>query len=397
MYGHVIASNPLGEIYISPMASIIQQIKNELGAEEVILPEPLSAITKLTCHHMAQESDGAFHLLEELNNLIGCTSRTSISRRDARCWERSAERKTLSSLASITLSRIKELDPERSQILRTFIIRGELVPSSFRDATPPGDIQPHRSPFESQRPGAGLPSPPPSPSRPGEPSLPREEGIYPDWDALSTQPDLSKQRLSFPHQHVASPSIKKPLLEGSGRPDGSGLEADPPSVNKTLAYAQETPHRPRSRRNSLEEDMFYHEVMSSRPTKPPSYETAMKAVICKQRARGYQESPAEYGSKVEPPPEYRCDINLAGTFMQKMEIENVTKRAEYRNWRMVYAELHGTAFTLYNVKKERGWWAKNNQGPDFHPDSPPWVKKGSVEKVYSLSHGDVGIAADYKK
>jgi hypothetical protein len=28
------------------------------------------------------------------------------------------------------------------------------------------------------------------------------------------------------------------------------------------------------------------------------------------------------------------------------------------------------------------------------PDNPPWVKKGKLEKTYSLLYADVGIAAE---
>ncbi|KAL2171113.1 hypothetical protein VTG60DRAFT_3804 [Thermothelomyces hinnuleus] len=151
----------------------------------------------------------------------------------------------------------------------------------------------------------------------------------------------------------------------------------------------------RPRRMSMEEDMFYREVMTSRPAKPPSYESAMKAALAAQRRA--QAAPANVADEVLPP--YSCDINLEGVFMRKMEIEEMTKRAEYRDWRMVYVELRGTALNIYSVKKERGWWPSSSKhdGPDISPDHPPWVKKSTLERAYSLLHADAGIAADYRK
>ncbi|KAJ4304183.1 hypothetical protein N0V88_001795 [Collariella sp. IMI 366227] len=126
------------------------------------------------------------------------------------------------------------------------------------------------------------------------------------------------------------------------------------------------------RRMSMEEDMFYREMMTSRPAKPPSYESAVKAAINAQRKAERSPGPHHEPGDVLPP--YSCAVQMEGVFMRKMEIEETTKRAEYRDWRMVYVELRGTALNIYNVKKERG-----------------------LEKSYSLLHADAGIAADYRK
>ena len=151
----------------------------------------------------------------------------------------------------------------------------------------------------------------------------------------------------------------------------------------------------RPRRMSMEEDMFYRQLMTSRPAQPPSYDSAMKAIAAAQRrALGAGRQVPE-----DVLPQYSCGIHMEGVFMRKMEIEETTKRAEYRDWRMVYVELRGTALNIYSVKKERGWWSSSSKhdGPDISPDSPPWVKKATLEKSYTLLHADAGIAADYRK
>lgn len=164
--------------------------------------------------------------------------------------------------------------------------------------------------------------------------------------------------------------------------------------------ASEAPSAARPRRMSMEEDMFYRDVMTSRPAKPPSYETTLKTAMAAQRRAAALERTS--GGFSHPPPAdvlppYSCDVHIEGVFMRKMEIEDTSKRAEYRNWQMVYVELHGTALNIYNVKKERGWWSTKHDGPEISPDSPPWVKKASLERSYSLLHADAGIAADYRK
>ncbi|EAQ91254.1 hypothetical protein CHGG_03189 [Chaetomium globosum CBS 148.51] len=154
----------------------------------------------------------------------------------------------------------------------------------------------------------------------------------------------------------------------------------------------------RPRRMSMEEDMFYRELMTSRPAKPPSYDSAVKAAVAAQR-RAQAASGQGIARHITEDvlPQYSCAVHMEGVFMRKMEIEETTKRAEYRDWRMVYVELRGTALNVYSVKKERGWWSSSkHDGPDILPDNPPWVKKSTLEKSYSLLHADAGIAADYR-
>ncbi|KKA29717.1 hypothetical protein TD95_003820 [Thielaviopsis punctulata] len=93
-------------------------------------------------------------------------------------------------------------------------------------------------------------------------------------------------------------------------------------------------------------------------------------------------------------PSYSCSVECEGVFERKMEIENTTKRAEYRQWQTVYITLVGTALTVYAAKKDRGFGKKG--GPGISPDNPPWMKKGKLIQQYSLMHADAGIAADYR-
>ncbi|KAI0123842.1 PH domain-containing protein [Xylariales sp. AK1849] len=152
------------------------------------------------------------------------------------------------------------------------------------------------------------------------------------------------------------------------------------------------PPAPR-RRVSLEEDFFYQEALTSPPARrlsqPPEY------------------SPARFGldkhgelvamDEDEPLPQYTCDVALEGVFNMKMEIEDTIKRAEGRSWHQVYVQLRGTALSIYAIKKDWGLNRTGKSGPHISPDNPPWVRKGNLDKIYTLLHADVGIAADYQK
>ncbi|CAG2011415.1 unnamed protein product [Fusarium graminearum] len=47
VYGHVVASNPLGEIYISPIGATLEQIQSHFPGSKVSLPDPLTILTGL--------------------------------------------------------------------------------------------------------------------------------------------------------------------------------------------------------------------------------------------------------------------------------------------------------------------------------------------------------------
>lgn len=155
-----------------------------------------------------------------------------------------------------------------------------------------------------------------------------------------------------------------------------------------------------ARRLSMEEDYFYEQVMTfAQPLQPPAYHAA---------THGTYEGPSRKGKETvlddnvmldqELLPAYSCDVHMENVFQMKMEIEDAVKRAEYRNWRTMFVELHGTALHIYSAKKKDFGWGKSRMhGPDVKPDNPSWLRKGSLERSYSLQHADVGIAADYQK
>jgi hypothetical protein len=147
----------------------------------------------------------------------------------------------------------------------------------------------------------------------------------------------------------------------------------------------------------MDEDLFYHHQIvtatSRRPSQPPPYIQAAQPRRPSTSA-GLGRSAVEEGSEMLP--DYSCSINCEGVFAKKMEIENTIKRAEDRRWHSAFVVLTGTALDIYEVKKEWGW-GRGRDGPDVSPDNPPWLKKGKLEKRYSLQYADVGIALDYQK
>ncbi|ORY69897.1 PH domain-containing protein [Pseudomassariella vexata] len=156
-------------------------------------------------------------------------------------------------------------------------------------------------------------------------------------------------------------------------------------------HQQETP--PPRRRVSLEEDLYYQEVMTSAP--PRLSQSPASEPLAKVRSLGKHilESVAEDESL----PQYSCSITAEGVFNMKMEIENTIKRAEDRKWTNRYLVLQGTALHIYHIKKDWGWGKTGKSGPHVSPDNPPWLRKAKLEKTYTLLYADVGIAADYQK
>ncbi|KAF5617229.1 PH domain protein [Fusarium tjaetaba] len=158
----------------------------------------------------------------------------------------------------------------------------------------------------------------------------------------------------------------------------------------------------RQRRLSIEEDMYYQHIFLSQPRLPPSYsvwatrpsQSSINGGLSGTQAQTRDQEIAPFPH--ETLPEYRCEIDLKGVFMHKMEIKNAIQRAEDRQWRMIYVTLHGTALNIYNVKK-RWQWGRTKDEPNINPDNPPWIGQGDLVKSYSLQYADCGIAADYKK
>ncbi|KAL2213192.1 PH domain-like protein [Sarocladium strictum] len=164
----------------------------------------------------------------------------------------------------------------------------------------------------------------------------------------------------------------------------------------------------------MDEDFLYRRIMTSapvpRPSRPPPYEH--KHAVPHAAGNG-SSRPGWLGggassrrnesaiiedneSIIDNLPRYSPSVAIEGVFTKKHEIENTIKRAEDRHWHTRFVTLNGTALNIYNAKKDWGW-GRTRDGPSISPDNPPWIRKGKLEKSYSLLHADAGIAADYKK
>lgn len=185
-------------------------------------------------------------------------------------------------------------------------------------------------------------------------------------------------------------------------PSGPDEDASATFFNHAVELAPIDNRPAKVRRLSMEEDYLYEQVMTfAQPPSPPAYHVATHGTYegpsrkGREAVLGGQGSPAEDEDVL---PRYYCDVHMENVFQMKMEIEDAVKRAEYRNWRTMFVVLHGTALHIYG-SKDKGWsWSKSRMhGPDVKPDNPPWLRKGALERSYSLQHADVGIAADYHK
>lgn len=201
---------------------------------------------------------------------------------------------------------------------------------------------------------------------------------------------------------LSSAFVPAPLPPASAAMDSSDSDDSVSTSFDVFNHALELApidNRP-ARRLSMEEDYFYEQVMTfAQPPNPPAYHVA---------THGAYDGPSRKGKEAvldddvlkdrEMLPDYYCDVHMENVFQMKMEIEDAVKRAEYRNWRTMFVVLHGTALHVYSAKKkEFGWGKSRMHGPDVRPDNPSWLKKGTLERSYSLQHADVGIAADYHK
>lgn len=164
----------------------------------------------------------------------------------------------------------------------------------------------------------------------------------------------------------------------------------------------------------MDEDFLYRRIMTStpapRPSQPPPYEQKQAAPTEARRGsagaswmggggttrRHENALENENEASIDNLPRYSPSVAIEGVFTKKHEIENTVKRAEDRHWHTRFVTLNGTALNIYNAKKDWGW-GRTRDGPSISPDNPPWIKKGKLEKSYSLLHADAGIAADYKK
>ncbi|SPO02874.1 uncharacterized protein DNG_05552 [Cephalotrichum gorgonifer] len=175
---------------------------------------------------------------------------------------------------------------------------------------------------------------------------------------------------------------------------------EPPSTLPDYASSPSpTGPPPRRRRLSMDDDIRYHQIVTTVNRRPSQHPPANDP-----NGQGKDEPPPPFPAGEAPAveegseelPGYSCSVHCEGVFTKKMEIEHTTKRSEDRRWHACYVVLHGTALNVHYVKKDWGL-GKSKGGPGISPDRPPWIKKGKLDKAYSLQYADVGIALDYQK
>ena len=66
VYGHVVGSNPLQEAYVVPLKDTINQIKDDLDATEVLLPDPVLLLAKLASQY---SDNGAISSAQSMLNI----------------------------------------------------------------------------------------------------------------------------------------------------------------------------------------------------------------------------------------------------------------------------------------------------------------------------------------
>ena len=410
VFGHVVGSNPLGEVHVSPLEATMNQIMGLLETTHVSLPEPLPLLSGLATYHLGKGDDYAFELLSYLDDLIQ-TSQQTLDWSSLESWALCYQRLELLEAVKCSLRVAKDLEKVRvttkagedsstnwssgkvrilqkfspdhsekilgldlmfvaeSTALSTTIKTG--TSTIFTDDTDDSDYE-----FD----GALTPKEPERTPRNSIDGDDRDSSATPGVSHHGFNSEQSRANDKVHDQrsvrfaddlHTLDASPQSDLLDGN-----RGIIED--ASRSSQQRIQSGHASPAWQRLSIEDDLVYQRFMESRPRRPPSYEETVTLPN-------------------ETLPEYSCDIDVEGVFMRKMEITNAIQRAEDRQWRMVYITLHGTALNIYGVKKSWQLALTRDGGPSVDSDNPPWIDQGKLVKSYTLQHADTGIAADYKK
>ncbi|RSL89325.1 hypothetical protein CEP51_001272 [Fusarium floridanum] len=117
VFGHVVGSNPLGEVYVSPLEFTMNQIMDLMKTTHVSLPEPLQLLSGLATYYLEKGDDYAFELLTYLDTLIQTTEQT-LDRFFPESWFLFSQRLYLLEAVRHSLQGAK--DCEKIRILRKF-------------------------------------------------------------------------------------------------------------------------------------------------------------------------------------------------------------------------------------------------------------------------------------
>ncbi|RSM09304.1 hypothetical protein CEP52_004155 [Fusarium oligoseptatum] len=117
VFGHVVGSNPLGEVYVSPLKATMNQIMGLMKTTNVSLPEPLPLLSGLATYHLEKGDDYAFELLTYLDTLIQTTQQTP-EWSSSESWALFSQRLEL--LEAVRHSLQGSKDCEKIRILRKF-------------------------------------------------------------------------------------------------------------------------------------------------------------------------------------------------------------------------------------------------------------------------------------
>ncbi|KAF7941727.1 uncharacterized protein EAE97_006564 [Botrytis byssoidea] len=82
VYGHVVASNPLGEAYVVPLQNTFHQISSAFGAQDLSLPNPVLLMDSIVAHYSQKDNSGvadkAKQILASINDPVSVSSPGSL-------------------------------------------------------------------------------------------------------------------------------------------------------------------------------------------------------------------------------------------------------------------------------------------------------------------------------
>ncbi|KAK3386754.1 hypothetical protein B0H63DRAFT_140524 [Podospora didyma] len=116
-YGHMVASNPLGEVYVSALSTTLDQVTKTLNlAVTPVLPDPVTSLGSIAARCLIPHDSYAFDFLAFLGDLVQSLggSETESDRLRLAFWQESPEQRDLSKMISEKLPSFKVI-PERSR------------------------------------------------------------------------------------------------------------------------------------------------------------------------------------------------------------------------------------------------------------------------------------------
>ncbi|KAF2275860.1 uncharacterized protein EI97DRAFT_353610, partial [Westerdykella ornata] len=129
----------------------------------------------------------------------------------------------------------------------------------------------------------------------------------------------------------------------------------------------------------------YHNTFHTHAQLPPPVPPPTYAAANSERTLRQLNERARAESELCPLPAYTCSVGVSGELGLKQELSSPFQVASNREWQETFVVLQGTQLSIYRPK---------SPGPFSKTKA---VGAGRLIKSFSLQHGEIGVAGDFKK